>query len=442
MTSYVLDNAKEGYDERLSLFEPLPVETAIEDVYYKDFRPLGAVSKGSTLEFDVQNNSMDYIWLSDIYLLLTLKILDDKDKGITDANDVTFVNFPSASIFRQVDVAAQHQVITSSVGPNYPIKAMIDTLLYKGKNEHESTLKLSGFEKDTAGSLAEFIPSKATNAGLSNRYTKTSTGKPIKYKTKIYVDILQQKRLLIPGVPLNIKLFPSLDKFALMYKSPPSTATVSKSYTFEIVDATLVVPHVKINPGMLAAQGERLKKEMALYPFKRSEIKTYNIAEKTNSWSMDNLFQDCIPDRLVITTIDSLGYIGTNNKNPFHMQHFNLNYLDFQVDGRSSGSGVLQPDFGNKNFSDAYFRMMNSTPTNQKEPPNITPFDYINGYTIYVLDLFQSRSTAYTKPFRRGQTRLTLKFGAALPVGITVVVYGVFEALMKVDYAKNVIVEA
>ena len=39
--SFVLNNAPEGFDERLAFFNVPPVETAIEDIYYKEYRPTG-----------------------------------------------------------------------------------------------------------------------------------------------------------------------------------------------------------------------------------------------------------------------------------------------------------------------------------------------------------------------------------------------------------------
>ena len=76
--AYVLQNAKQGYDKRLALFNSPPVETAIREIYYKDYKPISQMSTGtSTLEFDVQNSSSDYIMLDDISLLLTLQILND-----------------------------------------------------------------------------------------------------------------------------------------------------------------------------------------------------------------------------------------------------------------------------------------------------------------------------------------------------------------------------
>ena len=443
--SFVLDKAVEGYDERLGLFETLPVETATEKIYEKTFYPIGQITKGTTLEFDIQNNSSDYISLSGIYLLITLRILDDAGKAVKSSlnknpHPVTFINYISSTIFRQVDVSIQHQVITSSVGSNFPYKVMLDTLLHTGKSEQESWLVMSGYHIDTAGSLGDCDPTDTTNSGLNKRYAISKTGKGVTYKTKIAVDILQQKKYLLPGVPINIKLYPASDLFCLMYEKQVGDA-VSKSFSYDIMDAALVVPHVKVNPGLFIAHNELLKSEMALYPYTRSEIKSYNITKGAQSWSMDSIFQDSIPHRLVIALVESQSYIGNNLKNPFDLKNLNLNYLDFQVDGQSNGNEVLQPNYTTGNYVGVYSRLLDSTPTNQKEIPNISYYDFKRGYAIYVLDVNKRIEGDYTKPVRRGQTRLNIKFSTTLTNDVSVIVYGTFDSLMKIDHSKNIFVE-
>ena len=451
--TYVLDNAKEGYDERLALFSTPPVETAIQDIYYKDYRPVGQITGDTVLEFDVHNNSSDYIILSDIALLLTLQIITDTGKAITEKDDVGLINFPACTIFRQQDFSIQHQVITSSVGSNFPYKVMLDALLKYGRNEHLSYMAMGGFEKDSAGMMDEFDPKTSGNNGLATRALRTADGKKAVYKTRLFNDISQQKRFLLNNLPLNLKLYPAPDEQRLMYTisdsyteegtDPPVTPPVVpvKYYSLQITDATLVVPFAKIHPGMITAQANVMKKEMALYPFTRSEVKAYNIANGSFNWTMDNLFQDSIPKRLVVAFVSSAAYSGNSKKNPFNFQNFSLTYIDFQVDGQSSGSQVLQPDYANANYVVEYSKLFEVMPHYQKEPPNIEYLEYKDGYCIYVFDLEKSKDECYSNPLRRGQTRLTIKFLTALTEPVTVLVYGTFESLMKIDEARNVIVE-
>ena len=128
-------------------------------------------------------------------------------------------------------------------------------------------------------------------------------------------------------------------------------------------------------------------------------------------------------------------------KTTYNFKNYGVNYLDFQVDGQSNGSQVLHPDYANNNYVEEYSRLFECMPPHQKEPPNISYEDYKDGYCNYVFDLEKSKDQTYSNPLRRGQTRLTVKFSNALTEPVTALVYGSFEALMKVDESRNVIVE-
>ena len=194
-----------------------------------------------------------------------------------------------------------------------------------------------------------------------------------------------------------------------MYKTPATTDTV-KSYSVHIDDATLIIPFAKIHPGMLMAQAETMKREPALYPFTCSEVKAYNIATGSFSWTMDNPFQDSIPKRFVVGLVDSSAYSGDNQKSPFNFEGFDVNFLEFQVDGLGQ---TLQPDYINENYVTSYARLFEWMPPEQKEPPNISYYDYGNGYAQYVFDLEKTKNPSVSNPLRRGQRRLTVKFSKA-----------------------------
>ena len=440
--TYVLENAREGYDERLALFNTPPVETAIQEIYYKDYRPVGQMAGNTALEFEVYNNSSDYILLSKIYLLLTLQLVTDKGTAIGATDNVGLINLPACSIFRQQDFAIQHQIITSSIGTNFAYKAILDALLKHGRSDELSWMSLGGFYRDTKGIMDDCTPKESPNNGLGNRYKLTASGKKVMLKTQLFMDICQQDRMLLNNLPLNIKLYPATDEFRLMYTNiTGAAATTAKSYSVNIVDAKLVIPFVKIHPGMLTAQAELMKKEWALYPFTRSEIKAFNISTGSFNWTTDNLFQDSIPKRLVLAFMSSANYSGNNEKNPFNFANYGVNYLDFQVDGQSSGAQVLQPDYANDNYVVEYSKLFECMPPYQKEPPNITYGEFKEGYTLYVFDLEKSKDKVFTNPLKRGQTRLTVKFSAALSHPVTALLYGSFDALMKIDESRNVVVE-
>ncbi len=55
-----------------------------------------------------------------------------------------------------------------------------------------------------------------SNGGLTNRYNFTQDSITFDLIGHLQVDICQQDRLLLNGVPLSVKLWPATDAFRLM----------------------------------------------------------------------------------------------------------------------------------------------------------------------------------------------------------------------------------
>lgn len=434
--TFILNNSVEGYDERLSYFSRSLTNTSIEGYNFRNYNPLGQIdNNGGPIEFEVLNHSSDHIDLSEITLMLNLKILKSDKTAITLAgDDVILINLSAATSFRQLDFSIQQTNINSSVGANYPYKCMFDVLLDHGKHSQKTKLSLAGFFKDSAKVMDDHSAAASANVGLTDRTKLTHKGNSKIFKTKIFSDICQQNKFLPGGIPLNIKFYPSTDLFRLLYNDPTGN---EQHYCIHIKEAKLSIPFVKLNPSYLSAQTEILKKEAALIKFTKSSIKTYTIGQGDNSWIGENLFQDSIPQRLVVALVDSKAYAGHNEKNPFNFQHFNCRYLNFEVNGQTIGSEILEPNFTDEDYASSYSTIFDNLPRNQPELPNISYPDFGNGYALFLFNVFKP-SPECDLPSLKGQTRLSIKFKNILPTSVTLILYATFNAAMTIDETKNI----
>ena len=459
--AFVMENAFEGFQEDLDIFQVPPVQTGRKYDYTKDYTPTGVLSGSSVLEFDVQNTSPDYIRLNKTRLSLKLKILDDRGKPITSVDTVGLINLPSSTIFRQMDLSLQQTVVTTSIGPNFGYKSLIDVLMEYGVNDQLGWLSIAGYEKDSSGMMDDC--ENDGNEGLDKRREKTANGEEMSVRTSLFMDIAKQDRLIPNKTPLNIKLFPHTDKFRLMYKSlsakfnhdddncqleddsgtgtavPPVASRTSKTYSLQITSAILTVTYTKLHEGLLVLQDKMFLQKPAVYPFIRSDIKTFNIPSNTYTWTRDNIFQNKLPKRLVIGMVSADSYSGFHEKNPFNFQHFNVGELVLTVDGLNSPGLAVKTNFEKKHFDHAYSTLFECMPPDQKEAPAISPNDYLRGYTLFVADLSPSKGEGFTNLVHHGSSRLTLRFDKATPEGITLICYGSFEAFLNIDAARNVI---
>ncbi len=241
MTAY-----NEVHEDNLALFEKPSAETGIQSKEWITYRPINQLTEGSALEFSIQGTSTTYIDLKNTYLLVKAKVTKKDGTNLATTDNVTTINMPLHSMFSQVDVSLQQQPL-SEVGPNYAYKAYFDVLLNtKSREELECML----FYDDTALHFDDTDAKTGSNGGLTNRYNFTQDSITFDLIGHLQVDICQQDRLLLNGVPLSVKLWPATDAFRLM------ATDKTEAYKINVFDAALKVCTVKVHPGVLLGHAE------------------------------------------------------------------------------------------------------------------------------------------------------------------------------------------
>ena len=375
----------------LSLFQPPPVEKTIEKEEWIEYRPIGQISQGSTIEFNIPQNSTNYIDLKKTRLYIKAKIVkpdgkaaveDEKeDKEDAEEDKVAFVNLTLHALFRQVDVNLQQKCISPDVSVSYPYKAMLDVLLHTGHDVKESQLQTELYYKDSSGAMDATDPMTGGNGGLLERYTLTMDGLEVSMEGPIHMDICQQSRAILNGVQITVKLYPSSDDFRLM-------AGDKVLYRVAITDAVLKVCNVKVYPDVMIAHNDALKLGEALYPISQSKVKTATIPKGSFTHTIDGLFNGDVPSSLVVGLVSSEAYAGSYAKNYANFKHFNLNYLSFSSDGNSIPAAPFQPDYVSGEYTAEFLSLfLNHYP--QHAGNFITREDYPFGYCIYVFNIIQ-----------------------------------------------------
>ena len=424
--------------EELALFQPANKEQAIQRTEWINFRPIGQISKGSAIEFVIPGTSNDYVDLAKTRLNIQMRIL--KSDGSTVADDeVAVVNSILHSAWRQVDVSIGQKVITTTTGCNYAYKSIIDTLLHYGHNPKDSQLQAEGYFKDEAN----YFDNAMGNIGHIARKKLTADGIIADFEGPIHMDICQQKRAIPSGVQISIKLFPSDDSFRLYTET-------GNNYELEVVDAVLKVCHLKLSPTTLLAHNESLKVTPAVYPFWKSDIKTFTISAGSMMFSTDDCFQGQVPHKLIVGFTSSAAYSGSYSKNPFNFQNFNLNFLEMAVDGTPVPSVAFQPTFQEITDPDGSIRQLdvgyvheylslfkNNYP--QVDGNWISRQDYPSGYCLFNFDVCAETNKDLFSAIRSGHTRLSARFATPLSDPVTLIAYGVFPAEIHIDQTRNVI---
>ena len=128
--------------KELAIFHRGPQQRAVVKTKWINFLPLGQISNSSTIEFQVSGTAGEYIVPSKTYLHVKVRILKETGQPIEATDNVSLTNLALHSMFRQVDAKLNGQLITSSIGTNYPYKAMLDVLLKYPHDVKDSQLQV------------------------------------------------------------------------------------------------------------------------------------------------------------------------------------------------------------------------------------------------------------------------------------------------------------
>ena len=429
--AFVHNMSCECTKSELDLFTIPPTQTGIEHGQWVEYRPLSTLSDGAPIEFGISGSGEDYMDLANTHLHIEGKIVQVDGANIAAAAAVGPVNLLLHSLFSQVDVSLNEKLITPSTN-TYPYRAYLETLLSYGPAAKDTQLSSSLWYEDTAGHMDDVADN---NVGLNTRKAFTALSTTVELMGRLHCDFFFQDRYLLNGVDLKIRLVRSKDAFALM------AGGANPSFKFSITQASLFVRKVHLSSTAQLGHIRALENGTAKYPVRRVETKVFAIPRGNRMTNQENVFLGQLPKRIVIGCVGNDAFNGSYAKNPYHFQHFDINFLALYVDGHQIPAKPLQPDFARGRYMRAYTSLFAGTgQLYQDEGNNITREEYAQGYTLFAFDLTPDLNEGdHFNVVKQGNLRLEIHFGAALADTINVVVYAEFENVIEIDRSRNII---
>ena len=205
------------------------VQRQIQSGTYMAVQPI--VKNASVVEFKVDSVD-DFIDLNKTELEVKFRIKKADGTNLEATDKVTVINYPSATLFNNVEVVLNGKTITHGTS-NYAERAMMETILSYGNDAVMSWLQGGLFYKDTAGQMNNTDPEDNTgNDGLKQRAEFTKESKLVVTRGKLHLDIFNQAKPLINNCRMNIKFTKNKDAYCLM-------CAEDKAYKIEIEDMIL-----------------------------------------------------------------------------------------------------------------------------------------------------------------------------------------------------------
>lgn len=423
-----------GFNSELLLFQPPVINTGIDQLQWLEISPISQLTEDSAVDIVIPGSGPQYLDLKRSRLYVKAKIVKEDGTACTETDKVTPVNLWLQSLWSSVNVYFQQRLV-SSAGTNYPYKAYLEVLLNYGIDAKESQCQTQLYYKDTAGAMDAVDPMSApVNQGLIRRNNLAKNSAIVDLEGPIFSDVFQTDRYLINGVETRIKLFPSKNPFRLMADGE------SPKYKVILTEVKFKACKVTLSPELIAAHAQTIKKTPAIYPFTRTDVKTYAVSSGQYNISLNDMFQNEVPTRIIVGFIGGSAYSGDYKKNPYNFKHFDLEFLSIYVDGQSVPSKAIQPNFAANNYIEAYQSLFSGL---RKDSLDLglycTREDFAKGYTLFAFDLKSEilDHTHYASA-RHGNVSLEARFSKALPETINVLVYASFPSQLQVDESRAV----
>ena len=119
-------------------------------------------------------------------------------------------------------------------------------------------------------------------------------------------------------VKVRLKLHHSKKPFCLM------CAETNLNFKVKVQDIVLKVRKVHNSSRAYLRITSALKEDKAKYPVRCVVIKSYGMSAGSMSRSVDHVFHDLIPQRVVIGMVDNHAFNGAFRKNPFNFQSYKM----------------------------------------------------------------------------------------------------------------------
>ena len=417
----------------LDIFEVPPTQESKEKTYYTEHRPMATLASDQQIQFTLSTAADEYINLRDIYFYIRFKLNLHKATNIDqdDWKKVNFINNTMHSMLRYVDFEIENKSVVQ--GPQtYAYKAYFESLLGFSETAKAGYLTAEGFDLNfeqnqkavTEGAAEKLKPSTVSADGK---------GRSHEFYGKLHLDLTMQPKDLLGGCKITFTLIPNDPSFYVR----SSDAGVRPRVEFQ--EAALYVSRSKVALPVVEAHNIILSKDSAKYPIMRGVVRSFPVSAGSSDVNLDNAIVGQIPRRVFIAMVDSRGFNGNVQYNPFDFDHFKLNYLIASVDGVQFPSMPMKPDFDNNIFVKefvALYDVLNQSATDPCVTINKDEFKD-KGLAIFAISLGPDSSDecskqGYVNLVKHGTLNFNLKFAQPLAQNIHVVVYCEYDNLIQI----------
>ena len=296
----------------------------------------------------------DFVDLGRSYFTMELS-LKKEDAGNLDAAEKLWpVNNLAHSIIKQIDMQLNGTLI-SPQSDTYHYKAYLETLLNYDREDGKTVLGPQGWfnqvdfppawtanNTNKAGNHAAWqaltANHKAAYEAMVAEVTKYAGGLTHSLVFTPHLEVFHTGKLLVPGIEIKMKF----------HFNGPSLFLNGVGEAGRLMEGDVKLRfhlcQLRLNDAIYQSLSAKRHNEgqVAAYPTVRSEIRTFSMQNNLVRFDIPNLFQNRIPDRLIVGLLDSRAFNGDVTRDPFCFQKWGLTSIRQIVKGEEYPYETLQ----------------------------------------------------------------------------------------------------
>ena len=384
----------------------------------------------------------DFVDLGRSYFTMELSLKKDDNGNLVANQKLWPVNNLAHSIIKQIDLQLNGTLI-SPQSDTYHYKAYLETLLNYDREDGKTVLGPQGWynqvdsppqwTNNNSDKAGDHVAWQALSANHKGAY-EAMVAEVAKYAGGVthslvftpHLEVFHTGKLLVPGIEIKMKF----------HFNGPSLFLNGVALAGRLLEGDVKLRshlcQLRLNDAIYQSLSAKRHNEgqVAAYPTVRSEIRTFTMQDNLTRFDIPNLFQNRIPDRLIVGLLDSRA---------FCFQKWGLTSIRQIVKGEEYPYETLHLVHNNGTRDNlGYFRFLQASGAWCKKKGNMVElldWGQAKNCTLYMFDNVANgcADSQNLNPKQTGDLQLVLEFGAAPGTNITVLVYGEFENLLEID---------
>lgn len=323
-----------------------PTLSGIGRVRVAEFNPTASYqdSDSASITYTIPSIDKEQIIPDKIKHEITFRIMKGTDAMADDENsNVIPVNCIGDALFKSLEVRLNNTNISNN-SLLYPYRCYFEKRLFHGKTVQDGRLRDAGYYTDTDERSIEDKKDEAKTMKASiermeptveQRWRKTSSSKKMTVMTQLHDDVFNSNKFLPPGTSMEITLERSAAKFHLISYANDA----DNQYRVKLIKCRLLVTFVEPT--------EQSLKDMKSYPddycipLNITQMTSFAMSSSLTEYSLTNILGGKTPKKVAIAMVDSKGFTGEYENDPFNFLGFNVAQVSLKVNGEAGAVHVL-----------------------------------------------------------------------------------------------------